>query len=193
MNLLAQETCPLFDGTCLVPLTQGQFTKISAHRYAHFSQWKWYAQWNPCTQSFYAYRSEQLGKGSGSGNRKRRAISLAREVLGLDSFDKRIADHINHDTLDNTDGNLRVCDRLQSMHNQRGKRNGKSIYKGVHWQKWRKSETNGRWCANITVNRKRKFLGYFGTELEAYAAYCEAARELHGEFACLERSCLRGS
>lgn len=190
MYLLEQETCSRVDDIRFIPLTQGQFAKVSAHRYEHFIQWKWHAQWNPCTRSFYAYRSEQLGKGSGSGNRKRRAVSLAREVLGLGSDDPRQADHINHDTLDNTDINLRPATRTQSMHNQRGKYHGKSKYKGVSWQKWRKSETNGSWYSTITVNGKKKFLGYVDTELEAAERYIAAAKELHGEFACLERTCL---
>ncbi len=191
MNLLEQETCPQVDDIRLIPLTQGQFALISAHRYEWAMQYKWHAQWNPCTHSFYAYRSEYLGKVN--GKYKSLAVSMAREVIGLDATDPRQADHINHNTLDNTDNNLRACTRVQSMHNQRAKCNGKSKYKGVFWQKWRKSETSGRWCSTITVDRKRKFLGYFLTELEAYAAYCTAAKELHGEFACLEGVCLPGS
>ena len=172
----------------IIPLTRGLFAKVSAHRYAWAVQYKWHAQWNPCTRSFYAYRSEYLGKVD--GKYKSLAVSMAREVLGLAVDDPRIADHSNHDTLDNTDDNLRDCTREQSMKNQRGKYHGKSKYKGVSWQKWRKSETNGSWYSAITVNGKKKFLGYADTELEAAERYIAAAKELHGEFACLERTCL---
>jgi len=184
MYLLAQETCPRPDDIRFIPLTKGQFAAISAFRYDWAMRYEWRAQWNPCTRSFYAYRSEYLGKID--GKYKSLAVSMAREILGLDFGKALIADHINHDTLCNTDDNLRAVTRAQSMQNQRCKRSGKSAYKGVFWQKWRKSETNGKWCATITTNRKRRFLGYFSTELEAYEAYCTAAREVHGEFACTE-------
>lgn len=40
-----------------------------------------------------------------------------------------------------------------------------------------------RWRAEIFFEGKRKSLGRFKSPDEAYAAYCKAAKELHGEFA----------
>jgi hypothetical protein len=40
-----------------------------------------------------------------------------------------------------------------------------------------------KWYAQISVNRKPTRLGSFHTEDEAHAAYCIAARRVHGEFA----------
>jgi hypothetical protein len=42
---------------------------------------------------------------------------------------------------------------------------------------------NGKWRACIYINGKRKHLGCFNNKDDAFAAYCEAAKELHGEFA----------
>ena len=43
--------------------------------------------------------------------------------------------------------------------------------------------THGRWQARITVERRQKHLGYYDTPEAAAAAYAEAARRHHGEFA----------
>jgi hypothetical protein len=40
-----------------------------------------------------------------------------------------------------------------------------------------------KWISNITVNNIKIHLGYFEKELDAHAAYCEAAIIYHGEFA----------
>ena len=42
---------------------------------------------------------------------------------------------------------------------------------------------NGRWRATIAVNKVQRHLGRFNTIEEAAAAYDQAIRELHGEFA----------
>ncbi len=42
----------------------------------------------------------------------------------------------------------------------------------------------GKWKATIGHKRRKIYLGRFDTPELAYAAYCAAAKELHGEFAC---------
>lgn len=104
---------------------------------------------------------------------------MHRQILGLGPGEPLKGDHKNRkDTLDNTDENIRPGTKEDQEHNKGKYRNNTSGYKGVTFCK-----QTGRWIAQITVNGKHKHLGRFNTREEAYAAYCVAARELHGEFA----------
>jgi hypothetical protein len=47
-------------------------------------------------------------------------------------------------------------------------------------------KASGKWIAQICINGKKKHLGLFSTPELAYAAYCKAALEYHGKFACLK-------
>lgn len=85
-------------------------------------------------------------------------------------------DHRNSDGLNNKIGNLRDATKTQNARNQRGWR-ARALPKGVHKPK------HGRLVAQITTDRRLIYLGRFDTPEEAHAAYCEAARRLHGEFA----------
>lgn len=88
-------------------------------------------------------------------------------------------DHRNGVRNDNRWLNLR--DATRSQNNQNSKRKGRRFLKGVELA------TDPRrlkpYSARICANGKRHSLGYFSTEIEAHAAYCEAATRLHGEFA----------
>ena len=86
-------------------------------------------------------------------------------------------DHINGDGLDNRKSNLRIATRSQNLANNRG-RGAVSGFKGVRAHK------DGRhWSAQIGVNGKNKYLGWFTSPTAAASAYDSAAREAFGEFA----------
>jgi hypothetical protein len=91
-----------------------------------------------------------------------------------------VVDHKNGNGLDNRRENLRVCTRAQNGMNRRRGKNNTSGYKGVHW-----CASKQRWLARISVNGKQRSLGQYTDPQQAYAAYCAAALELHGEFARL--------
>lgn len=114
-------------------------------------------------------------------NGYKRIIFLHREILGI-SKSTNIADHINHDKLDNRKNNLRICTKLENNKNvlKYTDREYTSKYKGVYWCK-----SVGLWRAGIVVDKKRVFIGYYKIEVHAAIAYNQYAIRHHGEFACL--------
>ena len=155
-----------------ISLTRGQVAKVDAEDYEWISQWKWQAVWNPHTQSFYANRCD-LSTG------KRVTLSMHRQVLGLPwKFDGRHADHINHDTLDNRQKNLRAASTSENSQNRRKRSDNVSGTTGVYLRK-----DSGKWRANIFVAGKRKNLGDFPSFDEAVGVRRAAEREIFGDFA----------
>lgn len=105
-------------------------------------------------------------------------VSLGAFILGV-----RVGsvDHIDRDTLNNTRANLRIATQQQNSFNRW--RVGRTGFKGVHSVCTRHSKTI-RYQARITRDGLTINLGSFATPNEAAKAYDEAARKLHGEFAC---------
>jgi hypothetical protein len=87
-------------------------------------------------------------------------------------------DHINGIRDDNRPCNLREATDSQNKHNKRRHHNTASGLKGAYY-----SPKRGKWYSRIMADYKNYSLGCFNTAEEAHAAYAEAARRLHGEFA----------
>ncbi|MCE5182491.1 MAG: HNH endonuclease [Betaproteobacteria bacterium] len=96
-------------------------------------------------------------------------------LFSYDQWPDHFIDHKNGIRTDNRISNLR---RASIADNNRNRRPEGRCRKGVTQHKH-----TGRFHALIAAEGKRHFLGSFATEAEAYAAYCEAAHRLHGEFA----------
>lgn len=95
-------------------------------------------------------------------------------------------DHINGNQADNRWSNLRLADRHQNQCNRRRPQaNTLSKYRGVTFRRNSRGEI-AYIKAQIQVRGKHINLGYHPTEEAAYAAYCEAAKKYHGDFARLE-------
>lgn len=125
-----------------------------------------------CTSTpglFYAYASFRKPGG------KHSTVYMHALITGL-----RGPDHINHNGLDNRRCNLRPATAQQNGANSRPMRGTSSVYKGVSWHK-----RDSRWGAQITSEGRTRYLGYFTDEIEAAKAYDRAARDVFGEFACL--------
>lgn len=87
-------------------------------------------------------------------------------------------DHIDGNPTNNSLSNLREATHAQNVQNQKRRADNKSGFKGVCWK-----PSLRKWAATITVDRHQKHLGFFDSPAAAYAAYCAAAAEFHGEFA----------
>lgn len=145
----------------IIPLTQNKYTKVDDTDFEWLSKWSWCVYWNKYTKSFYALRN---GKNK---NGKKYPVYMAREILGLTKGDKRQADHINHNTLDNRSSNLRIVTIQQNAWNRKNA-------KGYSWHKPTK-----KYIAKIKSNGKTIYLGLFHTIGKAHNAYLQAKEKYH--------------
>lgn len=90
--------------------------------------------------------------------------------LIMDAPKGMVVDHINHDITDNRKSNLRICTQHQNSMNTAGK--------GCYFNKNKRV-----WIAEITVNRRKIYLGRYKTEREAIKASRIAKQKYFGEFA----------
>jgi hypothetical protein len=126
----------------------------------------WYPWYHKHTDSFYVRGNTPCVDGT------RKTITMHRFITGDPKG--MVVDHFNHDTLDNTDFNLRIATTLQNNQNTKGaRRNNISGVRGVTWDKTRK-----KWLAKIEVNGTQKRLGRFKTIEEAQEIVVEARKLL---------------
>jgi len=152
-----------------IPLTQGKVTLVDDKDYDRVQKFKWQALE---TSPGLWYAVHGFGRSS---------LFLHRYLLK--ATPNQECDHVNGNGLDNRCDNLRLCSKSQNIANSRKTRSygghpTSSEYKGVNWHKARR-----KWIAYITVQYRRKHLGYFTTEVEAALAYDAAARQYFGEYA----------
>jgi len=157
-----------------IELTRGQFAIVDDEDYDFLMQWKWYAVKG--SNTYYASTIT-----SQKGGAKSERLQMARVILGLQKGDKMVADHIDHNGLNNQRSNLRAATVAQNSSNLTSHQDSTSKYLGVCWLK-----TRNVWGAFITnKNGKLINLGHFDQEIDAAEAYNEVALKLHGEFANL--------
>ena len=150
-----------------IKLTNGGVTLVSNNKYNKVKDYHWFL-------TSHGYVSAHIRLGF----RKYKHIYLHRLITNCPKG--KSVDHINHDTKDNRDENLRTCDNLYNLLNQKKRINSKSIYKGVGKQKFGKS-----WTVEIWLKNKKFYIGSFPNEIHAAMAYDIWAKELHGKFAFL--------
>lgn len=108
-------------------------------------------------------------------NRKKYSVYLHRLVYWLHNPDWDILDSSRENSIDHIDGNpknnnienLRVVTHQENHFNQ-------TRAKGYCWNKRYK-----KWESYISLNSKRKFLGYFDNEVDARNAYLDAKKKYH--------------
>lgn len=155
-----------------IPLTKGKFAIVDDEDFEWLSQWKWSYKKNQCGQEYARRSSKRDAYGKVS------TILMHRVIL--DAPDGMLVDHINHDGLNNTRKNIRICNRRQNSMNMEKSVGYSSKFKGVAWHK-----NNKRWVASIRINYFRKHLGSFSREEDAAEAYDSAAIKHFKEFACI--------
>ncbi len=159
-----------FIGDCQmkqIPLTQGKSATVDDADFEWLNQWKWY-----CNND-YATR-KTLG-----GEKWRKKLSMHRVIIK--ALPHQSVDHKDGNPLNNCRSNLRFATDSQNQANRHKMRfTHSSLYRGVSWHSRKK-----KWIAHIGYKRKLIHLGYYKNEIDAARAYDKAAKELFGEFACL--------
>ncbi len=162
----AQSFVEALAGCRVVPLSRGLIAIVDEEDYESVSKNKWCADAHG-----YAVRAEWREDRYGAVG-----IKMHRQILGVPSGVQ--VDHRNHLKSDNRRFNLRLASDIQNKCNRGIQRNNSCGFKGVHFCK-----KQNKWRAMIRLNKKRFCLGRFQTKELAHAAYCDAAKKLHGEFA----------
>jgi len=147
-------------------LTQNQVAKVSDNRFIYYSQWRWYAQWSEDTKSFYAVRDERK-------NLVRRHVYMHRDIMNTP--ENMFCDHINHDTLDNQDENLRNVTPSQNQMNKVMARKNKLGHKNIR--------RHGP-SFEVTIKKEGRCVFYktFRTLEEAIIVRDEMIKKYHGNF-----------
>jgi hypothetical protein len=146
-----------------IPLTQGKFAIVDDNDFEWINKWKWHYI------KGYAVRTI-------SSTFKK--IYMHREINKTP--EGLYTDHIDQNKLNNTRSNLRTCNLQENDRNRKKQKNNTSGYKGVCYAKDR-----GKWRSRIKVNSVYFWIGNFNNAKDAAAAYNDKAKELFGEFACL--------
>ena len=147
-----------------IHLTQGKVATIDSMDLFLVDSHNWYFN--------KGYARTNISDGAGG----QKNIKLHRLIMSAPSGME--VDHINLNKLDNRRANLRIATASQNQRNRGAYTTNTSGYKGVVWHKGA-----NKWRARIVCEGKKHSLGLYESKELAYEAYCNAAKQMHGEFA----------
>jgi hypothetical protein len=114
--------------------------------------------WHLCAQGYAAKKVN------------RRQLAMHRFVCNAKPGD--VVDHINHNILDNRKSNLRITTLRGNAYNTSMRSTNQNGHMGIY-----KHSTENKWCSEITIAGKKKWLGYYDTKDEAADSYQRAKIE----------------
>lgn len=148
-----------------IELTKGQYAIVDEKNFEELDKLKW------CCHKGYAIRTIWLAG-------KSYHIPMHREINKTPPA--KHTDHVDGDSLDNRESNLRDCSIAENARNSKMNIKNTSGYRGVVFRKAR-----GTWIAMIKINGKYKRGGSFKDKISAARAYDALAKKYFGEFARL--------
>lgn len=152
----------------------GKVALVDDQYYDYLNQWKWHIQ--KSHGLMYAVRVS-------TENNERYFILMHRTIMN--PIKDMQVDHIDHNGLNNQKANLRICTSQQNTSNRSKNKKG-SPFKGVLYiKKKRGGKTYISIISRIRCNGIVYYLGAFKNIEDAAHAYDNKARELFGEYACL--------
>jgi len=155
-----------------IPLSKGQVALVDDADFEWLSLFSWHARLNKTTNSYYAFTHIRVPGGKFKKTGMHHVIMFP--PWGM------VIDHKDHNTLNNQRSNLRLATRSQNNQNHRIRSNNTSGYNGVHFDK-----STRKYISIVKSKGKAYYLGLFTDKVEAAKAYDKKAKELFGEFACL--------
>ncbi len=155
-----------------IQLTQGKVALVDDEDYEYLNQFRWHAHKSKRTWS--VRRNISIGHSKGT--------VLCMHIVLMSPPKGFEIDHKDHNGLNNQKHNLRCCLNKQNVRNMRIPIDNSTGFKGVCSRKQREHKEL-KYSAYI----QRIHLGHFKTKEEAALAYNKKAKELFGEFACLNQ------
>ncbi len=165
------------DQTISIPLSKNHFAIVDEID-ADLSDFHWSALITHT--KVYAYRTAKIDDKHTTVLMHR--VILAR-ALNVDLSKYDLVDHIDLNGINNRRNNLRIATHSQNLQNKSIQSNNQLGYKGVTLVR---GKYQNKFKAQIQFDGKLFYLGIHDTVEEAYAVYCEKAKELFGEFARFE-------